>query len=82
MGKYSKDDYEFEKNKQAILALRQGNKEKDEQPANESVWAFEIEEHRKRVRREKFMMFGSVLGILGFLMSIFLILNLYFGWLK
>ncbi|MBI9013929.1 MAG: hypothetical protein JEZ08_16965 [Clostridiales bacterium] len=63
MGKYSKEDYEFEKNKQEILKLTQ-NRHAMKKEEHASVWEFEIEEHRKRKRKEKFMMFGAGCGIL------------------
>lgn len=66
MGKYSKEDYEFEKNKQEILQLTQ-NRNSQKQEEHASVWEFEIEEHRKRKSREKFMMFGASCGILSML---------------
>jgi len=66
MGKYSKEDYEFEKNKQEILQLTQ-NRNSLKQAEHASVWELEIEEHRKRKRREKFMMFGASCGILSML---------------
>lgn len=71
MGKYSKEDYEFEKSKQAILALT------DSKEKHQSVSELEILEHRKRKKRERFMMVGALLGFLSFLMSSFLFLNLY-----
>lgn len=64
MGKYSKEDYEFERTKQEILALTQRKVETDEK---QSVWAYEIEEHRKRKKREKFMMFGAICGMISLL---------------
>jgi hypothetical protein len=76
MGKYSKEDYEFEKNKQEILKLT-GVKTK--QNDHHAVWEYEIEEHRKKQKKERFMMFGATLGILSFLISIFLLINEFFN---
>ena len=64
MGKYSKEDYEFERTKQEILALRQDKPPKEE---FSSLWAYEIEEHRKRKKKDKFMMFGAICGIISLL---------------
>lgn len=66
MGKYSKEDYEFEKNKQEILKLTQ-TRHSIKQEEHASVWEFEIEEHRKRKRKDKFMIFGASCGILSML---------------
>lgn len=68
MGKYSKEDYEFERSKQEILALTQRQVPKEE---HSTLWAFEIEEHRKRKKKEKFMMFGAVCGILSIIYVIY-----------
>lgn len=75
MGKYSKDDYEFEKNRQAILAMTGKTPKQDDR---QSVWELEILEYRKKKKREQYMMLGSTLGIISFLLSSFLILNLFF----
>lgn len=64
MGKYSKEEYEFERNRQEILSLTQNRERNDEQKA---VWAYEIEEFRKQKKREKFMMFGAICGVISFL---------------
>jgi len=64
MGKYSKEDYEFERSKQEILALTQ---RKPQQEDHSTLWAYEIEEHRKRKKRERFMMFGAICGIISLL---------------
>lgn len=69
MGKYSKEDYEFERSKQEILNLTQ-NRGQLKEEAHASVWEFEIKEHRKRKRKEKFMMFGASCGILSVLYTI------------
>ncbi len=66
MSKYSKEDYEFERNKQEILQLTQNRSQLKKESSN-SVWEFEIKEHRKRKRKEKFMMFGASCGILSML---------------
>lgn len=71
MGKYSKEDYEFEKSKQAILAL---NSKKEKHP---SVSELEIIEYRKRKQRESYMIFGATLGIISFVISSFLVVNLF-----
>lgn len=64
MGKYSKEDYEFERTKQEILALTSNKPKKDDK---QSVWAYEIEEHRKHKKKEKFMMFGAICGMISLL---------------
>ncbi len=64
MGKYSKEEYEFEKNKQEILALSQKRSPEEE---SKSVWAYEIEEYRKHQKKEKVMLFGAICGIISFL---------------
>ncbi|MCH4888672.1 hypothetical protein EZV73_13850 [Acidaminobacter sp. JC074] len=64
MGKYSKEDYEFERNKQEILALTQRKPVEDD---SKSVWAYELEEYRKHQKKEKFMMFGAICGIISLL---------------
>lgn len=78
MGKYSKEDYEFEKNKQAILQLTQNKKTLKPDDAHQSLWEYEISEHRHRKKREKMLMFGAYCGILSLLVSCFLVVNLYF----
>lgn len=74
MGKYSKEDYEFEKNKQALLNLA---KEKKQTSDHQPVWALELEAFRKQKKKERFMMFGSICGILSLILSGLLTLNLY-----
>lgn len=76
MGKYSKEDYEFERNKQAILELRKQKAPVKEQ--NGSVWEFELNEYRRRKKQDRFLVFGAVCGILGFCMSGFLLLNTFY----
>ena len=66
MGKYSKEDYEFERSKQEILQLTQ-NRGQLKEETHDSVWEFEIQEHRKRKRKEKFMIFCASCGILSLL---------------
>lgn len=58
MSKYSKDDFEFEQNKAAILAMNGPQKK------NASVWDFEIEAHRKKQKLDRFLIFGAFCGIL------------------
>lgn len=67
MGKYSKEDYEFERNKQEILSLTRSQPKTDD---HSSVWAYEIEEHRKQKKKEKFMMFGAICGVISLLYNI------------
>lgn len=78
MGKYSKDDYEFEKNRQAILQLTQNKQTLKPDDAHKSLWEYEITEHRIRKKREKFLAFGAYCGILSLFISCIMALNLYF----
>ena len=77
------DQYDFEKNKEEILKLtqkigdeRQLNKrakKKDLKPEDSRyAWEFELKEYRKRKKREKFFMFGAIMGILSMLLNIIL----------
>ena len=55
-------------------SLRNGSKK--------SVWEYEIIEHRKKKVKEKFMMFGGICGIVSLIISVFLLLNLFYGFIK
>ncbi len=69
MGKYSKEDYEFERSKQEILQLTQ-NRGQYRDETHPAVWELEVKEHRKRKRKENFMMFGAWCGILSLLYTL------------
>lgn len=74
MGKYSKEDYEFERNKQAILALT-NKKEVQAQSRRQAVWEYELNEYRRRKKQDRFLFFGACCGVLSFIIAVFSLLN-------
>ncbi|MBN2797129.1 MAG: hypothetical protein JXR88_17080 [Clostridia bacterium] len=78
MGKYSKEDYEFEKNKQAILALaKEQNYIKKQHP---SVWDYELDQFRRQKKVDRFLILGGLCGLISLMISVFLFLNTMYHW--
>lgn len=92
MGNRSNSDLEFEKNRQEILQMTQRTNAKksysseemffSSDPNNKALWEYEIIEHRKRKKRESFILFGGICGFLSLIISIGLVLNLFFEFVK
>lgn len=78
MGKYSKEDYEFEKNKQALLSLAKSNGSYKPKEAHERVSDFEIRAHRHQKKRDRFLLFGGVCGIISLIITVILLLNVFY----
>jgi hypothetical protein len=80
------EDLEMEKNKVKILemskqignqkklqSLNQDIKDLGKVPSNRYAWEFELLEYKKRKSRETFFLFGSILGIISFIVNIIFI---------
>lgn len=79
MGKYSKEDYEFEKNKQAILALAKDQSYVKRQ--HPSVWDYELNLYRRQKKKDVFLMIGGLCGIVSLGISAFLLFNTFYQWI-
>ena len=89
VGNKGNSDLEFEKNRQEILRMTQKTNYKKNylneetffstDPNSKALWEYEIIEHRKRKKRENFILFGGMCGFISLIISFGLVLNLFFN---
>lgn len=81
-------EMEFEKSRMQILKMSNRKDEDDgcdltfdnnhnKDSSNKQAWEYELDEYHKRKRLEKYLVFTSILSILGFVGCAFLYVSIY-----